>query len=237
MKALLALHIVGGALGVISGYTALFAGKGSTLHRRAGMIFVVAMVTMATTGAGIGVAKEQWGNVFGGAMALYFVATALTTVRPAPQWVNIAAMCLAIVVGSFGLWDGFDTMSQGRTSKDGVPVFMSIFMGIIPLLAAYGDFRVVRSGGIQGSKRVIRHLWRMNFSLWIAAGSFFTIRKRVAMIVPDFTPDILLSIPARLVPVLVPLLAIFYWIWRIRYRKSFKPVRLRDASLSSAGAV
>lgn len=228
MKALLALHIIGGAIGIISGFIALFVGKGSTLHRRAGLVFVVAMVTMATTGAGIGVARAQWGNVFGGGLALYFVITALTTVRPISRRVDIAAMILGVVVGSFSLWSGFDTLSQGRMSRDGVPVFMSIFMGIIPLLAAYGDSRVIRNGGIQGSRRMVRHLWRMNLSLWIAAGSFFTIRKRVEMIVPDHTPDILLSIPARLVPVLIPLLAIFFWIWRIKYRKTFKPVSLRQ---------
>ncbi len=190
------------------------------------MIFVIAMVTMSTTGAGIGLAKEQWGNVLGGGMALYFVVTALTTVRPAPRWVDIAAMLLAVTVGLLGLSSAFDTLSQGKSSKDGVPVAMSIIMGSIPLLAAFGDFRVLRNGGIQGSQRLVRHLWRMNLSLWIAAGSFFTIRKRVAMVVPDFTPDILLSFPVRLVPVLIPLLAILYWVWRIRFRKRFRPVRI-----------
>ncbi len=227
MKALLALHIVGGAIGIISGYTALLAGKGSSLHRRAGVFFVFAMVTMATTGAGIGLAKEQWGNVVGGGMALYFVITALTTVRSAPRWIDIAATVLAIAVGMLSLWSAADVISQGRTSKDGVPVFMIVFMGVIPLLAAFGDYRVLRAGGIKGSRRMIRHLWRMNFSLWIAAGSFFTIRERVAMILPDFTPDVLLSFPIRLVPVLLPLLAIFYWIWKIKLSKKFKPVSVR----------
>lgn len=230
MKALIALHILGGGIGIISGFTALFAGKGSTLHRRAGMVFVVAMVTMATTGAGIGIVKEQLGNVVGGGMALYFVITALTTVRPAPRWVDVAAMILAVAVGLLSLSSAFDTLAQGKSSKDGVPVVMSIIMGIIPLLGAFGDFRVIRNGRIQGSKRMVRHLWRMLLSLWIAAGSFFTIRKRVAMVLPDSFPDILLSFPVRLVPVLVPLLAILYWVWRIKFRKKFKPVRIRRSA-------
>lgn len=225
MKALLALHIMGGAIGIISGYTALFVAKGSSLHRRAGMVFVLAMVTMATTGAGIGLVKEQWGNVLGGGLALYFVITALTTVRPSPRWLTFGAMSIAIAVGLAGLGSAVDILSQGKSSKDGVPVFMIVFMGVMPLFAAFGDYRVLKNG-ITGSKRMVRHLWRMNFSLWIAAGSFFTIRKRVAMIVPDFTPDIFLTFGARLVPVLLPLLAIFYWIWRIKFRKKFKPVRI-----------
>ena len=41
------------------------------------------------------------------------------------------------------------------------------------------DVRIMRSG------MLVRHLWRMCFALFIAAGSFFSIRERVAKILPE----------------------------------------------------
>ena len=41
---LLIVHICGGILGVLSGGVALFVRKGSRLHRRAGNVFVIAML-------------------------------------------------------------------------------------------------------------------------------------------------------------------------------------------------
>jgi hypothetical protein len=213
---LLALHITGGSLGVITGFTSLIAGKGSTLHRRSGQVFVGAMVTMGLTGA-------IMGNVVGGLVATYLVITAWTTLRPFPRRASIALMLGAACMAVLMMIDAFTTLSQGHMSKKGVPVPMTLFLATIMLLAAAGDFRLLRNRGvIKGSPRLVRHLWRMCFSLFIAAGSFFTIRKRVAVILPD--P--FLSFPVRLIPVVLPLLAIGYWLWRIKVRKRFKPVRL-----------
>ena len=52
-------------------------------------------------------------------------------------------------------------------------------------LAATGDVRVMRFGMPRGGPRLARHLWRMCFALFIAAGSFFSIRARVAYILPE----------------------------------------------------
>jgi hypothetical protein len=52
----------------------------------------------------------------------------------------------------------------------------------------------------------------MCFALFIAAGSFFSVRKRVAKIVPaPFT-----TAPMRALPILLLFGAMFYWLWRVR---------------------
>jgi len=43
-----AVHIGGGTIGLASGLVAAFSPKGGHLHRQAGIIFVVSMLTMAT---------------------------------------------------------------------------------------------------------------------------------------------------------------------------------------------
>lgn len=62
--------------------------------------------------------------------------------------------------------------------------------------------------------RLARHLWRMCFALFIAAGSFFSIRERVAKILPEpFT-----TAPMRALPILLVFGAMFYWLWKVRRR-------------------
>ena len=52
---ILPVHILAGTLALVFGYIALSATKGATLHRRSGIFFVAAMVTLSLTGALIAV--------------------------------------------------------------------------------------------------------------------------------------------------------------------------------------
>ncbi len=99
---------------------------------------------------------------------------------------------------------------------------MSFILATVLLLAAAGDVRIMRSGMPRGGPRLARHLWRMCFALFIAAGSFFSIRERVAKILPEpFTTG-----PMRALPILLLFGAMFYWLWRLRGRSRL-PVLLR----------
>jgi hypothetical protein len=93
-------------------------------------------------------------------------------------------------------------------------------------LAAIGDLRVMISGLPRGGRRLARHLWRMCFALFIAAGSFFSIRERVAKILPEpFTTG-----PMRALPILLLFGAMFYWMWRVRRPRA--PVVIAEAPAS-----
>jgi hypothetical protein len=183
------------------------------------------MVMLGVTGALIGFLKDQPGNIIAGTLTAYMVITAMTTVRPIRREANIAFMLVGLAGGLYTAYTGLSVLAQGKTSSHGVPVAMTFFFASLILSAAFGDIRLLRAGGvIRGSPRIVRHLWRMCVALFIASGSFFSIRKRVAMILPD--P--FLSLPLRMIPIILPLAAIIYWIWRIKFRKRFTPVRLRD---------
>ena len=79
----LAVHIVAGALGIVAGFVALSVAKGARLHRRSGMTFVYAMITMALLGGLMALArnKSPEGNVPVALLTIYLTITALTTVR------------------------------------------------------------------------------------------------------------------------------------------------------------
>jgi hypothetical protein len=107
---------------------------------------------------------------------------------------------------------------------NGVPFFMLFFIGTVMAMAAAGDVRVMWSGPLRGGARLARHLWRMCFGLFIAAGSFFSIQARVAKILPEpFTTPALRALPVALV-----FIAMFYWLWRVRGRR--RPKVLSEAS-------
>jgi len=226
---LLPIHIAAGGLALALGAVALLVKKGGPTHRRSGLLFVYAMVVMASTAAILG-------NVVGGLMTLYFVGTALTTVRPASSWtrrINAAALILAVGVALLAIVGGVKAVNSPLLSPGGVPFrtigVMSFILATVLLLAAAGDLRIMRFGLPRGGPRLARHLWRMCFALFIAAGSFFSIRERVATILPaPFTTG-----PMRALPILLVFGAMFYWLWRVRGRRTV-PVLVRHDSVQLA---
>src|SRR5947208_4744396 len=230
---LLPIHVVAGGLAIILGGVALLASKGGTLHRRAGLLFVYAMLTMGISGSVLALRQSLTNaNVLGGFMSAYFVITALTTVRPVSAWtrrLNAGALVIAVALALIEITFGFKALASPRRAINGVPFFMLFFLATITTMAAAGDVRVMRSGVLRGSRRLARHLWRMCFALFIAAGSFFSIRGRVARILPEpFT-----TAPMRALPVLLVFGAMFYWLWRVR-RRGALPVLLQHDSMPLA---
>jgi hypothetical protein len=222
MHMLLPIHIAAGGLAIIFGFTALFVKKGGTVHRRSGMLFVYAMLVMGTTASILEFLQSAAAtNLVAAVLSLYFVGTALTTVRPPSRWtraINATALTVALGLALVAILGGIKSVSTPGLSSGGVPFrtigVMSFVLAAALLLAAAGDLRIMRSGPPRGGKRLARHLWRMCFAMFIAAGSFFSIRERVARILPEFFT----SGPMRLLPILVLFGAMFYWLWRVRRR-------------------
>ena len=84
--AILYLHIGGAFVGIASGAAAMALRKGQSLHRSAGLVFVVAMLTMSGIGAAVApfLPRQQIPNTFAGVFTFYLVVTGWATVRRAP---------------------------------------------------------------------------------------------------------------------------------------------------------
>ena len=221
MHTLLQLHILAGGLAIITGGTALAATKGGVLHRKSGVVFVYAMLTMGISASILAFNKGGFThpNFLGGFMAAYFVITAFLSVRATSVWsrpVNVAGAIFALVYAILVFARGVRAMGRPHFTINGVPAAMLFFLATILALAFVGDLRIVRFGAPGGTARLRRHLWRMCFGLFIAAGSFFSIRERVAKILPEA----FLSAPMRMLPILLVFLAMFYWLWRLRTGRS-----------------
>jgi uncharacterized membrane protein len=225
---LLPIHIAAGGLAIVLGAVALSVKKGGTLHRGSGLLFVCAMLVMGITASIIELLKTPNGpNVTAGITIAYFVGTALLTVRPVSRWTrafHFAAITVAVVFAYGSIVKGVTAFNSPRGSLNGVPFAMHFLFAIVFSLAAIGDLRIIRFGLPRGGPRLARHLWRMCFALFIAAGSFFSIRERVAKILPEpFT-----TAPMRALPILLIFGAMFYWMWRVRRRRPLPVVVRHD---------
>ncbi len=213
----LAGHVTAGALGLVLGYMALAVAKGGTWHRKAGMLFVYAMVTMAIIGAVLAGWHGAWAevNIPAAWTTAYLVTTSLVTLRRPAGWsrrLDTILMVVALSVAAMMLTFGLQAVMAGG-KRNGIPAFPFFLFGVVGLLGGAGDVRVFFAGARQGVARLRRHLWRMCFALFIAAMSFFLGQA-------DVLPKALRIYPLLAVPVLVPPLAMFYWLWRVRTKRS-----------------
>ena len=204
------LHVVGGAIGIASGFVALYAWKGAWLHRISGTIFVYAMLVLSLSGAVIAVGRPGAAmNIPAGLVTAYLVITSLLTVltpSPASRKAERGAMFAAFMLGAASVVSALVSAARGNVGF----VYPLLMFAILSLSAGAGDHRMMKAGGLRGTPRLKRHLWRMCVALFIAAGSFFL--GPVGRI-----PELLRGPAFRLVP-FVAVATMLYWLWRLRHR-------------------
>jgi uncharacterized membrane protein len=221
---LLVFHITAGVLAMVAGAAAVSVSKGSRWHARTGNLFVVSMLCMAAAASWLAYMKHQPNNVFGGFLTIYMVATAWATARRRDGETGIAdwiGFLFALTIGVLSIFHGYLKMAGREAIDPGTYPFMQIFMGSILLLAATGDLRMLLRG-ISGKRRIARHLWRMCFGWFIATGSFFLGQQQVF-------PAWLRGSPALLVPALLPLPLLIFWMIRVRFTSVYKRMALAGA--------
>jgi hypothetical protein len=222
----LLVHIAAGTLGLLAGTAAMIFRKGSRRHALAGRVFVVAMLTMASFAAYIAIGRHEPSNIGGGVFTFYLILTAWLTARRKDgetsrfDWV---VLLIPLALGLLTWKNGIAIVRSGVDSPDGVPVGMSFFMGTVMLLAAAGDVHMLVGGGVAGAQRIARHLWRMCFGLFIAAGSFFLgpsnrpLRLLSAAGLGQHLSPALFSTGVYLTLTLLPLVLLVYWLVRVRF--------------------
>ena len=209
----LVLHISAGIIGLISGTFAMIFRKGSQRHRTAGDVFVVAMLTMGLCGSYLALLRHQTNNVFGGLLTFYLITTAWLSGKQrndGPGIFDWGALAMALAIGASLLTLGVRVVNGQSEGQAGVPIGMYFFMGSMPLLAAVGDVRMLARGGISGRPRLVRHLWRMCFGLFIATGSFFLGQQQVF---PEAIRKQWILAPLAI----LPLALLIYWLLRVKF--------------------
>ena len=239
---ILAVHICAGSLGLLSGTAAMLFRKGSRRHVLAGRVFVAAMLTMAVGATYLAIVRHQPSNISGGILTFYLIGTAWLTARRRDgetsrfDWI---VLLIPLTLGILTWMNGLRIVRSGASSQDGVPVGMSFFMGSVMLLAAAGDVRMLVRGGVSGTQRIARHLWRMCFGLFIAAGSFFMgpsnrpLRLLSTVGLGQHLSPALFNTGLYLFLSILPLILLIFWLVRIRFANAYgrRPIQVAPASV------
>jgi hypothetical protein len=224
-------HICAGSLGLLSGTAALSFRKGSPRHALAGKVFVASMLTMAVVAVYLAIVRHEPNNIGGGILTFYLIGTAWLTARRRDgetSRVDWGLVLIPLTLGILTWMNGLKVVRSGASSQDGVPVGMTFFMGSVMLLAGAGDVRMLVRGGVLGATRIARHLWRMCFGLFIAAGSFFLgpsnrpLRLLSAVGLGQHLSRALFSTTLYLVLTILPLIMLIFWLVRVRFTSAYK---------------
>ena len=198
---ILIVHIAFGFLALASGGVALGSTKGATLHRRAGGVYVWAMIAVSVTAFAL-VTLRPNGFLFAVSIfSLYLVFTGWRAARlrdGRPQLLDQAAGAVMALAGLAMMGWGGANLGTGAQ-----PLILLIF-GAIGVSLAVADWRDWRKGAVTGKERIARHLSRM------LGASIATITAAVTVNL-TFLPDVVtwLGPTALLTPV------IFWWNARV----------------------
>lgn len=228
---ILIVHICAGTSGLLSGTAAMIFRKGSRRHVLAGRVFVISMLIMAVGAVYLAITRHQPNNIGGGILTFYLIGTAWLTARRRDgetsryDWI---VLLIPLALGILTWMNGLKVVHRGASSQDGVPVGMIFFMGSVMLLAAAGDVRMLVRGGVSGAKRITRHLWRMCFGLFIAAGSFFLgpsnrpLRLLSTVGLGQHLSPAVFSTSLYLILSILPLLLLIFWVIRVRLSRAYQ---------------
>ncbi|MGH6992695.1 MAG: hypothetical protein ACREEH_05090 [Caulobacteraceae bacterium] len=220
---LLALHIIGGTLGIGAGALAFAAPKGGAVHRLAGQVYAPSMLAMGAIGAGVAAKVGPPSNVAAGLLVIYLVASGWATLKRGAELsglFEIGAMLFALVIAAYSALFGLLSL---KTSSDAGAMF--VFVAVI-LFAAGFDLAMIWRGGLVGAARLRRHLWRMGSALLLAAVSLFLGQQQVF-------PEPLRSSGLLFLPPLAVLFATLAW--AISPRMGFaRPRRPRERGVAPA---
>lgn len=227
-------HIAAGTLSLLAGAAAMVLRKGSRRHALAGDIFVVAMLLMTGTGTIMSIAiVPVMGNVMGGLLTMYMVITAWATAYRQPRQTGTheyLGMAFGIAIGVAGIVFGMEAASRTPQRLHMYPATFYYVFGGIALVGATLDARMIAHGGFSGSQRTARHLSRMCLAMFMATMSFFIGQ---AKLLPDWVREMRINV----VPVLLVVGALLFWLVKIRLLPALKrvrPPRVRPAARQAA---
>lgn len=216
---ILITHLATGTVALAAAVAALSYRKGSHGHQFGGRAFAVSMLAMAASGAYLAFSLQVTLSIIGGLLTLYLVATSwATAVRRAGSrgFVELGGLLAALFIGWLSLTSGFEAANSETGLKDGFHPGQYFMFGVFAFLGAAGDSRLIIAGGISDAQRIARHLWRMCLALAIAASAFFLGQARLF-------PEVIRESQVLWVPVALPLLVMFYWLYRVLVSRRIGP--------------
>jgi uncharacterized membrane protein len=170
------LHFWIGCGAIIAGFAAFTSRKGESLHRQAGTLFVVSMGLLAISGLWLSLAREILFTVFLSAIIFHALITGWAAAKSRSVMCRWISRLAPIASGLIVLGAAAGGMIAGASpdgALDGLPP--AAFYGLAGVSAALGGldifYALIPAPMLRA--RLMRHLWRMGFSFFLATGIFF----------------------------------------------------------------
>jgi uncharacterized membrane protein len=210
------IHIFAAVVALLAGFLAVFLRKGSGWHGAAGNVFFVSMIVMTSSGAIMaGFLRPNALNLLVSLLTFYLVTTAWQAARRrdgGSRLFDSAALVFVLCVVAMAIAFAIQAANSPKFTKDGMPGAAYVVFGAIAFLCAVTDVRMLVRGGVSGSQRIARHLWRMSLSLLIATLSFFPGQARQL-------PQWLRESSFMYVPHILLIGSMIFWMYRVKLRK------------------
>jgi len=158
---MLAFHIFAGVLVLLFGFSALYFQKGARLHRRVGNLFFLCLLLMCVS------AMFLTDDPTIAILSIYYGATAWAVVLRAEQKTGFFEIGAFILITVLSIRLFMDAMVATRDFE----IFVNYLFGSVAALAAFLDLNMIVRGGLSGTHRIARHLWRMCYALLGAVAS------------------------------------------------------------------
>ncbi|HET7712539.1 MAG TPA: hypothetical protein VFL80_11465 [Thermoanaerobaculia bacterium] len=215
LHTLVLIHICGATVALLAGFLSLFFRKGSGLHRASGQLFFLSMIAMCTTAVILaGFLRPNAGNAMAGMLTLYLVVTGWVAGRRRERRTgafDVTALLFVSLVALASFSWGFEAGSSPRGMKDAYPAPMFFFFGSIAFAFAVSDLRTLRRGGVEGARRIARHVLRTCLALLMAVLSFYPGQ---AKFFPGLRGNAFVFLPH-----LFLIGTMIYWLVRMRRRR------------------
>ena len=213
--ALVFVHVTSGTFALISGGVAMLVRKGETVHRFAGNVFFIAMLTMTVSAFVVAIIRDQSINITASTVTFYMIVTSWVAATRKDGEIG-RFETVALVFGVAVAASAFLFALQGG----GAQVVHYVF-GSIAAIGVLSDLSVIVRGGLSGRQRIARHLWRMSFAMLVATGAYFAGQ-------PDFVPEILRETRLNFAPIVAVLVLLLFWLVRVLFTRWWKDEPLAD---------
>lgn len=206
------IHTPAGTIGLVAATVALSAKKGAALHRKAGTYFTISMLVMLISGFAAALLKESTDDMFLSAVVIYTVFSAWLTVHHKKNETGFLEQVALVWIIAVAIAAMFISAGLGDVSNSTIYLFWASFA----FLCAIGDVRNLNRAGLSGIQRVIRHVWRIGFSLiWAALALTDKIIKMRGSNIKELPEEQLPYVIAA--PTMLILIIILYWIIKILF--------------------
>ena len=222
-------HMVAGGMGIIAGFVALYARKGTINHILMGRIYVIAMLLMSLTGFYYAYSRNVHITMLAALLSGYLVVTSWLAIQRSIHShlvKRVLPLLIGLPVAGYGVWLSWHAIN-GVTDELGtfvVPAIKYYEFALVACIALVFDLLSAFNRQQSSKGKVNQHLWRMLIPLYIACSSLF---EGQAKLFPESLQySVWLNLPEKIV-----LLYMGYWLFKDQLIRIKNKIFKRSKSL------